>query len=148
MPARSLGSRRFLPLDRLFTKAGFGTVGTGTTLRGGLHVGDSVEAFGNASTLKDLKIRGLQALSNERSQVVAGMRTAVNLVGRRVDELKRGMVIASAGVFQATPSCVALLDVLEQAEKLAEETLTAHIGTTEREVRVIPLGRQIIGPGK
>jgi selenocysteine-specific elongation factor len=138
----------FLPLDRLFTKAGYGTVGTGTTLRGRLAVGDQLEAFGEEAAVDGLKVRGLQALGSAKTEVLAGMRTAVNLTGRRVDEVKRGMVLAHAGAFCAVESCIVWADVLPKAQPLTQETVTAHLGTAEREATVIPLGSDRIDPGE
>jgi selenocysteine-specific elongation factor len=138
----------FLPLDRIFTKAGYGTVGTGTTLRGTLKVGDSLEALGeSAIPLENLKVRGLQSLGLAVEAVKAGMRTAVNITGGDVERVGRGMVLAHTGAFKTTDACVAWVSVLRHAGALSEETLVAHLGTTERETAVIPLGAAEIPPG-
>ncbi len=138
----------FLPLDRLFTKAGYGTIGTGTTLRGTLKVGDAVEALGDGpEPIGGLKVRGLQALGTARDEVTSGMRTAVNLTGRDVESVKRGMVLCHADSFVAVDAVVAWLEVLPHARPMEEETLTTHLGTSERETRVIPLGSDTIEPG-
>ena len=138
----------FLPLDRIFTKAGYGTVGTGTTLRGTLGVGDSLEALGETATpLEGLKVRGLQSLGKALERVTAGMRTAVNITGEDVDKVGRGMVLAHAGAFRTMDACIAWVQVLKHAGALTSETLVAHLGTTERETAVIPLGAEEILPG-
>jgi selenocysteine-specific elongation factor len=139
----------FLPLDRLFTKAGYGTVGTGTTLRGSLKVGDALEAHGElAEPIGGLKVRGLQALGAARDEVSAGMRAAVNLTGRNVERVSRGMVLTHAGSFRSVDSAVVWARVLPHAEPLGQETVAAHLGTSEREATVLPLGTQSIEPGQ
>jgi selenocysteine-specific elongation factor len=139
----------FLPLDRLFSKAGYGTIGTGTTLRGSLKVGDALEAHGESTEpIGSLKVRGLQALGSARDAVSAGMRTAVNLTGRNVEQVSRGMVLTHAGSFVAVDSAVVWVRVLPHAEPLGDEMLSAHLGTSEREARVLPLGAAAIDPGQ
>ncbi|MBI5508088.1 MAG: selenocysteine-specific translation elongation factor [Deltaproteobacteria bacterium] len=147
--ARAQEGPVFLPLDRLFTKAGYGTVGTGTVLRGRLAVGDGVEAHGDtAAPVTELKVRGLQSQGAAVDVVTGGMRAAVNLTGRDVAGLSRGMVLAHPGVFPATGAAVASVEVLKHATPLGEETLIAHLGTTEREAAVIPLNVAEIEPGQ
>ena len=139
----------FLPLDRVFTKEGFGTVATGTTLRGTLQEGDAVELLGSDPyPIKDLKVRGLQALGHTRASVTAGMRTAVNISGKRTDEIKRGMILTSSGAFENVESCIVWVELLTHATPLKNEVLSIHLGTCEREATVIPLGLDEIAPGE
>ncbi len=139
----------FLPLDRVFTKEGFGTVATGTTLRGTLEEGDSVELLGSDPyPIQDLKVRGLQALGQSQESVTAGMRTAVNISGKRTDEIKRGMILTSSGAFENIDSCIVWVELLKHANPLKNEVLSIHLGTCEREATVIPLGCDEIAPGE
>ena len=145
---RSSEGPGFIPLDRVFTKEGYGTVATGTCLRGQLEVGESIEAWGaDGEPLEALKIRGLQALGAQADTVAAGMRSAINISGRRAEHIKRGMVLASSGTFLAVDSCIAYLEALPHTRALKSETLIAHLGTSEREATVIPLSGKEIEPG-
>ncbi len=137
----------FLPIDRVFNKTGYGTVVTGTTLRGTLRVGEELEAWSDASApIEQLKIRGMQALGNEASTVWAGMRTAVNLAGRGTESIKRGMVLASPDAFMAVDACVSWVDTLEDIKPIGDEVLTVHLGTSERQARVLPLNQSELAP--
>ncbi|MBI3179681.1 MAG: selenocysteine-specific translation elongation factor, partial [Deltaproteobacteria bacterium] len=147
-PRPAAGSA-FLPLDRVFVMSGYGTVATGTLLRGTLRTGDPVEAWGETrEPVRDLKIRGLQALGREREAIPAGMRTAVNLAGRDVESVSRGMVLAPPGAFVAVDACIAWVEALARAKAMGDETVTVHLGTSERQARVIPLGKDKIAPGE
>ncbi|MEK7704869.1 MAG: selenocysteine-specific translation elongation factor [Myxococcota bacterium] len=138
-----------LPVDRVFTVAGHGTVATGTLLRGTLRVGDTLEAFGNEhAPLSGLRARGLQSLGSGREAVYAGMRAAVNLTGGEVKHVTRGMMLTHADTLCAVDACISWVEVLPRATPLGEETVTTHLGTGERETRVIPLGRREIQPGE
>ena len=75
------------------------------------------------------------------------MRTAVNLAGRGVERVTRGMVLAQPGAFRSGDAAVAWIEVLGGAPPLVEETLTVHLGTTERQAKVTPLGRREVAPG-
>lgn len=139
----------FLPLDRVFTKEGYGTIGTGTTLRGTFSTGDLVTVLGDTSLpVAELKVRGLQALGSSQDSVVAGMRTAINLAGKGTERVTRGMTVGKADAFLMAESVIAWLEVLPQATTLKEETVTTHLGTTERETRLIPLGGEKLEPGE
>lgn len=80
-----------LPVDRAFVIKGFGTVVTGTVLSGSLNLGDSVMIA--PSGLKS-RVRSLQAYGDEREQVFAGERAAINLLGLEKSEIERGEILA------------------------------------------------------
>ncbi|OGQ91259.1 MAG: selenocysteine-specific translation elongation factor [Deltaproteobacteria bacterium RIFOXYA12_FULL_58_15] len=146
---RPTSGAAFVPLDRVFTKAGYGTVATGTTLRGSIRVGDAIEVFtAEHAPISGLKVRGLQALGTAADEVVAGMRTAINIAGRDADKVKRGMVLAHEGVFRAVEGAILQIEVLPRATRLEQESLTVHVGTSERTATIIPLGVETIEPGK
>jgi selenocysteine-specific elongation factor len=135
----------FMPIDRVFSKAGYGTIVTGTTLRGTLKRGDEAVVLGNSiAPLEGLKVRGLQALGQDQQMVAPGMRTAVNVTGKAAEYIHRGMILASPNAFQTSLTCVAWIEVLSHATPLKDETLIAHLGTTEREARILPLGNREI----
>jgi selenocysteine-specific elongation factor len=93
-----------LPVDRVFSLTGFGTVVTGTLLDGRFHSGDNIEI---QPAGRNGRIRGLQTHKTKREVVQPGSRVAVNLTGIDKDEVKRGDVIAQSGVVRGT----ILLDV-------------------------------------
>ena len=139
----------FLPLDRVFVKEGYGTIGTGTTLRGSFQIGDSVQILGDElDPAAELKIRGLQSLGSAQETVLAGMRTAINLTGKDTDAVKRGMTVTTSGAFCSVDSVIAWVEILGQAKSLEEEGVTAHLGTGEREAHCIPLGTEKIEAGE
>lgn len=102
-PRPDLGRAR-LPVDRVFTIAGFGTVVTGTLTDGALKLGEEIELL--PSGLRG-RIRGLQTHKQKEQSAVPGSRTAVNITGLDVAHIHRGQVLAHPGKYRATR----LLDV-------------------------------------
>jgi selenocysteine-specific elongation factor len=97
-PRRDQGQPR-LPVDRVFTVAGFGTVVTGTLSDGQFRVGDEVEI---APAGLRARIRGMQTHKKGLEIGLPGSRLAINLTGVHPDALRRGMVIARPGTLQPT----------------------------------------------
>ena len=93
-PPRDRG-RPHLPVDRVFTLSGFGTVVTGTLLDGALTVGQEVEIAPRGSRAR---IRGLQAHKSKLERAAPGGRVAVNLAGVSTDEVTRGDVLTLPGL--------------------------------------------------
>ncbi len=119
-----------LPVDRSFTMKGFGTVVTGTSISGNIHVGDEVIIYPKGISSR---IRGIQIHGKESNYAVPGLRTALNLQGVTKDEIKRGMVVATPDSLR--PSY--LIDIefyyLKSAQKpLKHRTpVRLHVGTAE-----------------
>src|SRR5690606_24798645 len=88
-----------LPVDRVFTLSGFGTVVTGTLLGGSLRVGDSVSV---EPTGLQGRVRGLQTHKTQRDAVFPGSRVAVNVSGIGAGEVRRGDVLAAPGLVRGT----------------------------------------------
>jgi len=97
-PKRDIGRPR-LPIDRVFTIGGFGTVVTGTLIDGELAAGDEVEVMPGG--LRG-RIRGLQSHRDKVERALPGMRTAVNISGIANDDLRRGLVLGRPGTLRAT----------------------------------------------
>lgn len=97
-PARPDLNRARLPIDRIFTMSGFGTVVTGTLSDGILAVGAEVEILPKG--LK-ARIRGLQTHKKKEERAVPGSRTAVNISGVDVEQIQRGDVLAHPNQYQA-----------------------------------------------
>lgn len=136
-----------LPIDRVFSVKGFGTVVTGTVLSHELRKGQSVELFPQESTFP---VRGLQTHHQDIDKVKFGDRGAINLGGARVDELGRGAFLGSPGMFQTGMSWVAVISVLPHWKKPIKEAdrVHVHIGTGKREARVHLLEANHCQPGQ
>ena len=145
-PRQDLGRPR-LPVDRVFSVAGFGTVVTGTMSDGHLRVGDEVVIL-PAGTRG--RIRGLQAHKQKEEIAVPGSRAAVNISGIGLDEIKRGNIVAHPGDYQPTRRMdlrfQLLPDVIQALKHNTEVKL--FIGAAEVLARVRTLGTEVIEPGE
>ncbi|MBI5348836.1 MAG: selenocysteine-specific translation elongation factor, partial [Chloroflexi bacterium] len=92
-------SRPRLPVDRVFTMSGFGTVVTGTLLDGSLNVGDEVSIMPSNKTAR---VRGLQTHKSKLDRAVPGSRVAINLSGVDVADIERGEVICYPNTLRPT----------------------------------------------
>lgn len=145
-PKSSNGILR-LPIDRVFTMRGFGTVITGTLLSGTISTEQEVDILPKGIRTK---VRGIQSHNQAVTRSVAGQRTAVNLQGVEKDQLSRGDVIASAGYFSATKTLDALLTLLENAPRgLKTGSRVRFYNTTQEAIgRVTILGGNDLAPGR
>jgi selenocysteine-specific elongation factor len=114
-PARDSTAIARLPIDRVFTMKGFGTVITGTLIAGTIRKEDELELFPSG---KRVRVRGLQVHGKTAEQAIAGERTAVNLAGVNKDQLERGMVLASPGQLQTSSRIDVKLSLLPSAKPL------------------------------
>ena len=135
-----------LPVDRVFTMKGFGAVVTGTSISGRIGLGDEVVFYPRRI---NGKIRGIQVHGQERNEVEAGYRTAINVQGVDKDEIHRGEVLATPGCLE--PSYVFDADFLylsANAKKLKNRRrVRVHIGTAEVMGRVALLEDEELTPG-
>lgn len=104
-----------LPVDRVFTMKGFGTVVTGTLVAGNLRAEDELELFPSS---KRVRVRGVQVHGSAARQAVAGERTALNLAGVEKSELARGMTLSSPGLLRATSRIDVKLSLLPSAKPM------------------------------
>jgi len=146
-PARSDLGRPRLPVDRVFSIAGFGTVVTGTLSEGKLAAGEEVEIL--PSGLRG-RIRGLQTHKKKEETAVPGSRTAVNISGLDVDQIQRGEVVTHPGEYKPTQrldlSFRLLPDVSAPLRHHTEVKL--FIGTSETVADLRLLGTEILNPGE
>jgi selenocysteine-specific elongation factor len=135
-----------MPVDRVFTMHGFGTVIAGTILGGTVRTGDHVEIYPEG--LKT-RVRGLQVHNSKTDISGLGKRTALNLQDLRKEDLRRGQVAAAEGSLVPTSRLDARLDILESAgrEVKHRERVRLHIGTDEVMARLAVIGGQAIAPG-
>jgi selenocysteine-specific elongation factor len=111
-PTRSDIGRPRLPIDRVFSISGFGTVVTGTLIEGYLQVGQEIEI--QPGGLRS-RIRGLQIHKKKVESVAPGNRVAVNLTGLEVNQLQRGLVLTVPGWLDATDRLDVRINMLEDA---------------------------------
>jgi selenocysteine-specific elongation factor len=115
LPARDSAAIARLPIDRVFTMKGFGTVVTGTLVAGIIRKENELQLF---PTGKKVRVRGVQVHGASTEKSVAGERTALNLAGVDKDELERGMVLASPGMLQTSSRIDVQLSLLHSAKPL------------------------------
>ncbi len=128
-----------LPIDRVFTLKGFGTVVTGTAVSGSISVEDPVEIL--PSNIKS-KVRGLHTHGKPTQTAFAGQRVAINLQGVEKEELRRGDAVVIPGRFIPTKKIDANVELLSDAPPLKNKALVHfHLATAETIARVILYGR-------
>jgi selenocysteine-specific elongation factor len=140
-PKRNVGRPR-LPIDRVFTIGGFGTVVTGTLIDGEFSGGDEVEVVPGG--LRG-RIRGLQSHKDSVEHALPGTRTAINLAGIERGALRRGLVLARPGALAATH----VVDVRLRAVAPLRHNLhvTLHSGADEANAKVRLLDADELQPG-
>ncbi|BCS55689.1 selenocysteine-specific translation elongation factor [Geobacter sp. SVR] len=136
-----------LPVDRVFTMPGFGTVVTGTLLAGEITVGDELELLPGE---RQGRVRGIQAHGTSTDKGLAGQRLAVNLQGIDLSEAHRGDVVVPRETFRATRAVDVRLDYLSSAPRPLKHrsTVRLHSATYEVPAQVILLDRDALQPGE
>ena len=136
-----------LPIDRVFTLKGFGTVVTGTTWQGTIRKEDKVQAYPSTS---QGRVRNLQIYGRNTVAATVRQRTALNLTGLDKAQLQRGMVLGPPGVFRPSFILDAGLELLASAPApIRQRTpIRFHHGSTEVIGRVYPIARKDLEPGE
>jgi selenocysteine-specific elongation factor len=135
-----------LPIDRVFTMKGFGTVITGTLVSGAVKKESELEVFPGG---RRVRVRGVQVHGAAAEQAVAGQRTALNLAGAAIDDLARGMTLIHPGVFHTTTRANVLLSLLPGAKPLRDRArVHLHVYTTETIAEVAMFGGKPLPPGQ
>jgi selenocysteine-specific elongation factor len=135
-----------MPIDRVFTMHGFGTVVAGTILGGSVRAGDRIEIFPEG--LKT-RVRGLQVHGSKADHSAIGRRTALNLQDVAKEDLRRGQVAAAEGALAPTARLDVRLDVLASAPREIKhrDRVRLHVGTDEVMARLSVIGGQTVAPG-
>jgi selenocysteine-specific elongation factor len=135
-----------LPIDRVFTMSGFGTVVTGTLVDGTLSVGEELEVVPAGRTVR---VRGLQHHNRKVETALPGSRVAANLTGAEKSDLARGDVLARLKSLVATRRVDAMVRVVASAQQPLRHgvELMLHTGTAEVACRVILLEADQLDPG-
>lgn len=136
-----------LPVDRLFSVDGFGTVVTGTLVEGSLALGDEVCIYPGE---KKARVRGLQNHDKSADRVSAGMRVAVNLSGVDKADLKRGDTLAKPGSMLLSQQMDVQLSMLKDAPYPIknDSRLHFHHGSRELVCKCVLLGRDTLEAGE
>lgn len=136
-----------LPVDRVFTKSGFGTVVTGTLMDGTCSLNDEVHVFPEETPAK---IRGIQTYGNDVDQAVAGQRTAINLSGVRKEDIRRGDVIAAKSAVSVTGMLDVKLKIFDSSERMVLNNSRVHLYCGSKEVltKVILMDRDALSAGE
>jgi selenocysteine-specific elongation factor len=147
IPERDLGHFFRLPIDRVFSMKGFGTVITGTTISGKIRTGDETTIYPLGI---NSKIRGLQVHNQEVNEIRAGLRTAVNLQGIERAKIQRGNILASRDSLRTTYMVDVNLDLLSSAPRKLKNRAKVrfHSGTSEIISTVVLLDRDALEPGE
>ncbi|MDD3654760.1 MAG: selenocysteine-specific translation elongation factor [Desulfotomaculaceae bacterium] len=145
-PAKTTAGPPRLPVDRVFSLMGFGTVVTGTLIAGEIRVGDAVEVQPQGLISR---VRSLQSHGKTVRFAKAGQRVATNLAGLEVEQISRGSAVA--GVNSLTPSNrldVHLLLLKGVAKPLKNRArVRFHLGAGEKLGRIVLLDREELAPG-
>jgi len=136
-----------LPIDRVFTLTGFGTIITGTLLQGNLKVGDEVEIYPKG--LK-ARIRSVQVHGEDTDIALAGQRVAINLVGVKKSDIEKGNIISYPDSMVNTRMIDVKLNLLENSPWIIENRtrLRLYLGTEEILCRAILLDKENLTPGE
>jgi selenocysteine-specific elongation factor len=135
---RNIEGAARLPIDRVFSMKGFGTVVTGTLVSGRVATDEELMLLPGERLVK---VRGVQVHGRPRSEALAGQRTAVNLSGVEVEEIDRGQNLVKPGAFEVTRVADALLELLPGAKPLKHGArVRFHQGTAETLGRVAIIG--------
>jgi selenocysteine-specific elongation factor len=146
VPTRDAASLTRLPIDRVFSMKGFGTVVTGTLISGTIRKEDELELCPRGTRVR---VRGVQVHGNPAEQSIAGERTALNLAGASKEELARGAVLAQAHTFSATRVVDVSLSLLNLSKVLKDRArIHLHVYTFETVAEVVLRGRKQIAPGE
>ena len=143
LATRTPDGRFRMPVDRVFTVKGFGTVVTGTVISGSAAVGDDVSCAPNGTPAK---IRGLQVHGGEATKTRAGMRCAMNLAGVSVSQIARGDVIVHPGSSHIIDVKFRYLKS-SNAKLKTRSRILVHHGTTQRSATLVLVDKTEIQPG-
>ncbi|MBU5440002.1 selenocysteine-specific translation elongation factor [Tissierella sp. MSJ-40] len=144
---RDINDMPRLPVDRVFSISGFGTVVTGTLLSGFFKVGDEVQIFpGN----KKGRIRSLQVHDNDADIAYGGQRVAINIAGIKKEDAQRGSVLAPISSMKDTMMLDVKVKLLKSINRSIENRtrLRLYIGTKEVLCRIVLLDREELNPGE
>ena len=135
-----------LPIDRVFTMKGFGTVVTGTLISGTIRREEELQVFPGGDRVR---VRGVQVHGHDADKAVAGQRTAVNLAGVSTAGLARGMMLAPPDTFAATNVIDVKIRLLASAPRSLKHQSRVHFhcNTMETVAQVVLHESKEVGRG-
>ncbi|MFH1976300.1 MAG: selenocysteine-specific translation elongation factor [Pseudomonadota bacterium] len=147
IPGRSSSGLFRLPVDRVFTMKGFGTVITGTLISGRVEVGETIMIYPSGVTSK---VRGIQVHNESVNEAVAGMRTAINFQGLDKASVERGEVVSTPGALIPGYMLDISLHLLKSNRKPVKNRTRVrfHTGTSEILGNLVLLDREELLPGE
>jgi selenocysteine-specific elongation factor len=147
LPARDVHGPFRLPLDRVFTMRGFGTVVTGTALSGSVRVGDTVIAHPRGV---EAKVRGIEVHGEAREHTHAGMRCALNLSGVAREDLRRGDILSLPGAARPSHILDARFRYLatSKAPLPRRSRVLFHHGTAQLMATLVLVEAERLAPGE
>jgi selenocysteine-specific elongation factor len=147
VPERSLSNLFRLPVDRVFTMKGFGTVITGSLISGRVQVGNTVMIYPSTITSK---VRGIQVHNQSVNMAEAGQRTAINFQGLEKAAIKRGEMLALPGTLKPSFMVDLQLQYLTSNKKPIKNRTRVrfHTGTSEILGNLVLLDREELPPGE
>ncbi len=136
-----------LPIDRVFSMSGFGTIVTGTLLSGKINLGDEVQVFPGD---KKARIRTLQVHDEDAETAYGGQRVAMNLAGLKKEEVDRGDTVAPIDSMKDTLLIDVKIRLIKNIDRYIENRtrLRLYIGTKEVLCRIVLLDKENLGPGE
>lgn len=147
LPPKANLNRPRLPVDRVFSLTGFGTIVTGTLLDGSFAIGDEIVCMPDG---RPGRIRGLQNHKHKLQKIAPGHRTAININGLDKEDIKRGDVITKPGTYTPTTRLDAHFRLIHDASKpLKHNTeVKVFIGSAETSARLRLLGTEKLKQGE
>ena len=136
-----------LPVDRVFTMQGFGTVVTGTLMDGNVRTGDDIIIYPAG---RKAKVRGIQTYGKDTDLAVAGQRTAINLSGVSKEDIDRGDIVAYPDAVTVTNMIDAELSIFSSTDRVVLNNSRVHLycGSDEVLCKVILLDRDALSAGE
>jgi selenocysteine-specific elongation factor len=136
-----------LPIDRVFTIDGFGTVITGTLIEGKIRQGDDCIVF---PEMEEAKVRNIQVHNQGVGMAMAGQRTAINLTGIKKQNLSRGQVLTSVNALSPTHMLNVELKMFESTQRRISsgDRLHFYCGSTEALCKVVLIGSDELNAGE
>ena len=136
-----------IPIDRVFSLTGYGTIVTGTLMEGSIKKGDTLDVY---PSMKKAKIRNIQVHGEDVDTVYAGQRAALNIAGLKKNELERGEVIAETDSMENTMMVDVKLSLTKDEKRRLENwtRLRLYHGSAEILCRLVLLDREVLEPGE
>lgn len=147
LPERAVLPHGFrLPVDRVFTIEGHGTVITGTLLEGSVAPGDEVEIYPEESVVK---VRNVQVHGENTDRAYAGQRTAINLAGVKKTAINRGDVLAAPGSLENSLMLDAAVEMFADTKRTLLDGSRVHFycGSSESLAKVVLMDREFLDGG-